>query len=83
MFVDPTYLQLDDGASNNKDCNQDPDDEVVGIVDIRGLTTMDKDSCFDNVDVLEGSSTPMDRTLTRLMKQWSKSLWNVPLSSIP
>jgi hypothetical protein len=27
---------------------------------------MDKDSCFNNVDVLEGSSTPMDRTLTCL-----------------
>jgi hypothetical protein len=51
---------LDDGVSDNKDCNQDLDDEVVGIIDIRGLTTMDEDNCFDNVDVLEGSSTHMD-----------------------
>jgi hypothetical protein len=27
---------------------------------------MDEDSCFDNVDVSEGSSTPMDRTLACL-----------------
>jgi hypothetical protein len=27
---------------------------------------MDKDSCFDNVNVLEGSSAPMDWTLTHL-----------------
>ncbi len=52
--------------SDNKDCNQDLDDEVVGIIDIRGLTTMDEDNCFDNVDVLEGSSTHMDWTLTHL-----------------
>jgi hypothetical protein len=57
MFVDPTYLQLIDGASNDENCNQHPVDDV-GIVDIGGLTTMDEDSCFDNVDVLEGSSAP-------------------------
>jgi hypothetical protein len=27
---------------------------------------MDEDSCFDNVNVAKGSSTPMDQTLTRL-----------------
>jgi hypothetical protein len=27
---------------------------------------MDEDSCFDNVDVLETSSTPMDQALARL-----------------
>jgi hypothetical protein len=27
---------------------------------------MDEDNCFDNVDVLEGSFTPMDRTLAHL-----------------
>jgi hypothetical protein len=27
---------------------------------------MDEDSCFDNVDVPKGSSTPMDRTLAYL-----------------
>jgi hypothetical protein len=27
---------------------------------------MDEDNCFDNVDVLEGSSTHMDWTLTHL-----------------
>jgi hypothetical protein len=59
MFTDLTYLQLDDGAFDDEDYNQDQVDEV-GIVDIGGLMTMDEDSCFDNVDVLEGSSAPMD-----------------------
>jgi hypothetical protein len=27
---------------------------------------MDKDSCFDNVDVLEGSSAPIDWALAHL-----------------
>ncbi len=27
---------------------------------------MDEDNCFDNVDVLEGSSTPMDQALAHL-----------------
>jgi hypothetical protein len=72
MFVDPTNLQLDDGASDDEDCNQDPVDEVVGIVDIRGHTAVDEDYCFDNVDVPKGSSTPMDRTLTRLHETMAK-----------
>jgi hypothetical protein len=59
MFVNSTYLQLDDGAFDDEDCNQDPDDEV-DIIDIGRLMAMDKDSCFDNVNVSEGSSTPMD-----------------------
>jgi hypothetical protein len=59
MFVDLTYLQLDDGAFNDEDCNQNLVDEV-GTVDIGGFTTMDEDSCFDNVDVSENSSAPMD-----------------------
>jgi hypothetical protein len=49
-------------VSSNESCDQDLVDEV-GIINIRGLTTMDKDNCFDNVNVLEGSSTPIDRTL--------------------
>jgi hypothetical protein len=53
------YLQLDDGASNDEDCNQDFVDEV-NIVDIGGLTAMDEDSCFDNVNVPKGSSAPKD-----------------------
>jgi len=65
MFANPTYLQLDDGASGNEGCNQDLVDEV-GIVNIKGLTTMDEDSCFDNVNLLEGSSTPIDRALAHL-----------------
>jgi hypothetical protein len=65
MFVDPTYLQLDDGASNDEDCNQNLLDEV-NIVDIGGLMAMDEDSCYDNVDVSKGSFAPMDRTLARL-----------------
>jgi hypothetical protein len=56
MFVDSSYLQLDDGVSNDE----------VGIVDIGGLTTMNEDSCFDIVDVLEGSSAPMDQALAHL-----------------
>jgi hypothetical protein len=56
---------LDDGASNDEDYNQDPIDKFVDIVDIGGLMAMDEDSCFDKVDVPKGSSTPMDRTLTR------------------
>jgi len=59
MFVDSGYLQLDDGATNDEDCNQDLVDEI-DIIDIGGLTTMDEDSFFDNVDVLEGSFAPMD-----------------------
>jgi len=65
MFVDSAFLQLDDGAFDDYDCNQDLVDEV-GLVDIGGLTTMDEDSCFDNVDVLETSSTPVDQALARL-----------------
>jgi len=56
---------LDDGAYDDEDCNQNLIDEV-GIVDIKGFTTMDEDSCFDNVNVLEGLFAPMDRTLARL-----------------
>jgi hypothetical protein len=33
----------------------------VGIIDIGGLTAIDEDSCFHNVDVPKGSSTPMDQ----------------------
>jgi hypothetical protein len=65
MFVDLAYLQLDDGVFNNEDCNQDMINEV-NIVNIGGFMAMDGDSCFDNVDLLEGSSTPMDRTLACL-----------------
>jgi hypothetical protein len=59
MFVDPSHLQLDDGTFDNEDCNQDPIDNI-GIINIGGLTTIDEDSFFDNVDVSKGSSTPMD-----------------------
>jgi len=59
MFTNLAYLQLDDGAFDNEDCNQDLVDEV-NIVDIGGFMAMDEDSCFDNVDVLEGSFAPMD-----------------------
>jgi hypothetical protein len=59
MFVDLRYLQLDDGVSDDEDYNQDLVDEV-NIVDIGGFSAMDEDSYFDNVDVPEGSSTPMD-----------------------
>ncbi len=62
MFVDLAYLQLDDGAFDNEDYNQDLVDEV-SIVDIRWLTTMDEDNYFKNVDVQETSSVPMDQAL--------------------
>ncbi len=65
MFVDSTYLQLDDATFNDEDCNQDPVNEV-NIVDIGGLTAMDEDSCFENVNVPKGSSTPMDWVLAHL-----------------
>jgi hypothetical protein len=59
MFDDSAYLQLDDGAFDNENCNQDPIDEV-DIVDIGGFPTMDEDNCFDNANLLEASFTPMD-----------------------
>jgi hypothetical protein len=58
---------LDDGVSNDEDCNQDLVDEV-GIIDIGGLTAMDDNNCFDNVNVSKGSSAPMDRALVCLHK---------------
>jgi hypothetical protein len=33
---------------------------------------MDEDSCFDNVNVLEGSSAPMDWTLTHVYETMAK-----------
>jgi hypothetical protein len=71
MFADLTCLQSDDGVADDEDCNQDLVDEV-NIIDIGGLTIMDEDSCFDNVDVLEGSFAPMDRTLTHLYETMAK-----------
>ncbi len=47
-------------AFHNEDYNQNLIHEV-GIIDIGGFTTMDEDSCFDNVDLLEGSFSPMDQ----------------------
>jgi hypothetical protein len=52
-------LQLNDDAFDNEDCNQDPIDEL-NIIYITKLMTMDENNCFDNVDVLKGSSAPMD-----------------------
>jgi hypothetical protein len=72
MFADLTYLQLDDGVSNDEDCNQDLVNEV-GIINIGGLTTMDVDSCFDNVNVPKGSFSPMDQTLTQLHETMIKT----------
>jgi hypothetical protein len=50
---------LDDGASNDEDYNQNLVNEV-NIIDVEGFMAMDEDNCFDNIDVLEGSSTLMD-----------------------
>jgi hypothetical protein len=65
MFANLAYLQLDDGVSIDEDYNQDSVDEVA-IVNIGGLIVMDEDSCFDNVNVLKGSSAPMDQPLAYL-----------------
>jgi hypothetical protein len=72
MFANPSYLQLDDGAFDNEDYNQDPVNEV-NIIDIGGLPPWMRIIVFDNVDVSKGSSTPMDQALTICMKQWLKS----------
>ncbi len=56
---------MDDGAFYDEDYNQDLVDEV-DIVDIGGFTAMDENSFFDNVNVPEGSSTPMDQAQARL-----------------
>ncbi len=61
---------MDDGAFNDEDCNQNLIDEV-NIVDIGGFTTIDEDSCFNNVDVSKGSSTPMDQALAVATLTWS------------
>jgi hypothetical protein len=34
--------------------------DEVDITNIGGLTAMDENSCFNNVDVLKGSSIPKD-----------------------
>jgi hypothetical protein len=62
---------LDDGAFDDEDYNQDSINEV-SIVDIGGFMTMDENSCFDNVNVLEGSFAPMDRTLICLHEIMAK-----------
>jgi hypothetical protein len=59
MFANLAYLQLDDGAFDDEDYNQDLVDEV-GIIHIGGFIAMDEDSCFDNINVPEGSFTPID-----------------------
>lgn len=62
MFANRSYLQLDDGVSNNENCNQDQVDEI-NIVVIGGFATTNEDGRCDNVNVPEGSSTPMDWAL--------------------
>jgi hypothetical protein len=52
-------------VSDDGDCNKGQVDEV-GIVNIGWLITMDEDGHFDNVEVLEGLSSPMNRALIRL-----------------
>ncbi len=59
MFIDLAQLQLDDGVSDDKDCNQCWVDEV-DIVDIGGLVTMDEDGHCDDVNVSKGLFFPMD-----------------------
>lgn len=59
MFANRSYLRLDDGVSNDENCNQDQIDEI-NIVDIGGFVTTNEDGRCDNINVLESSSTPMD-----------------------
>jgi hypothetical protein len=40
--------------------------DEVNIVNFGELKAMDEDNHFDNVDVLEGSSTPMEQALVHL-----------------
>ncbi len=62
---------MDDGASNDEDYNQNLVNEV-NIIDVEGFMAMDEDNCFDNIDVLEGSSTLMDWALTHLHEIMAK-----------
>ncbi len=47
-------------------------DHEVDIIDIGGFTAINEDSFFDNVDVLEGSSVPMDQALACLHEIMAK-----------
>ncbi len=67
MFANQSYLQLDDGVSNDDNYNQNHVDEI-NIVDIEGFATTYEDGRCDNVNVPKGSSTPMDQALTCLHK---------------
>jgi hypothetical protein len=69
MFVDPTYLQVDDGSSKDEGYN---DDMVEGVsaIDISGLLAMDDNDPF-YYDIVENheakrSFTPMEWTLSWL-----------------
>lgn len=70
MFIDPRYLQLDDGASNDED-NEDVQVEKLKIIDIGGLMTMNvnvlnKNDTLDIIIQFERSLAPMEKTLFRL-----------------
>jgi len=67
MFANQSYLQLDDGVSNDDNYNQNHVDEI-NIVDIEGFATTYEDGRCDNVNVPKGSPTPMDQALTCLHK---------------
>ncbi len=69
--INLAYLQFDDGVSNDADYNKNQVDEV-GIVTIGGLATMDEDGRCDNVNVLEGSSSPMNQALAHLHETMAK-----------
>jgi hypothetical protein len=63
MFVDPTYLQVDDGSSEDEGYNEDMV-EGVSAIDIGGLLAMDDNGPF-YYDIVEnheakGSFTPME-----------------------
>ncbi len=75
MFVDPTYLQVDDGSSKDESYNENMV-EGVSAIDIGGLLVMDDNGPF-YYDIVEnheakGSLTPMEWTLFRLRNTMAK-----------
>ncbi len=67
MFIDPRYLQLDDGALNDED-NEDVQVEKLKIIDIGGLMTMNVNvpDTLDKIIQFERSFAPMEKILFRL-----------------
>jgi hypothetical protein len=69
MFMDPTYLQLDDGSLEDKDCDKDLGEDA-NVYDISEFIAMDDNvpNAYDGVQIcgLKGSFTPMEQILFQL-----------------